>query len=248
MFVYSSKKRKIISEKEMNTFKLCLALLFFTVSLHSQSILETHDPNTTLSDVQCYDLIKTIWDGVKKISEDHQMTISVKSEFESTADFNNRVRKAKDQYINKVNKFYQENKLSDKVFSVWMKAELVQYDADNQVYSVKSPTQILVQPKKKEIAVICPSNKYVTISEVNRKGYRFANLRLNTEPEFSWYVNKQTAQSAKEKEHVMFFKVTFKFGIDIAASDNQILMQIIPTKIALMDHQENFTYWSEDIR
>jgi len=147
-----------------------------------------------------------------------------------------------------VQKSFQENKLNELQFSVWMKAELVKYDADNQVYSVKSPTTILVQPKKKEIAVMCPSNKYISITEVNKKGYRFANLQLNTDPEFSWFVNKQTAQSAKSKEHVMFFKVNFTFAVSIGPADNQIILSIIPSRIALLDQQENFTYWSDDIR
>ena len=232
----------------MNILKNIVLILIFCTSVYPQTILETHDPNTPLNADQCYDLVKTIWDGLKKMSEEHQSIIAVKSEFETTAEFTDRVRKAKDQYINKVNKFSQENKLSEKVYSVWMKADLVKYDADNQVYSVTSPTKILVQPKKKEISVVCPPNKYLLINEKNSKGYRFANLQLNTTPEFSWFVNKQTAQSAKDKENVMFFKVTFRFRIDVAESDNQVLLTIVPTKIALMDQQENFTYWSDDIR
>jgi hypothetical protein len=223
-------------------------IFVFCTSLYPQSILDTHDPATPLNAEQCHDLVKTVWDGLKKMSEDHQTVIAVKSEFESTAEFNARVRKAKDQYINTINTFFQEKKLNEKVYSVWMKADLAKYDADNQVYSVTSPTQILVQPKKKEIAVVCPPNKYLSIVEQNRKGYRFANLKLNTEPEFSWFVNKQTAQAAKEKEHIMYFKVTFRLRIDIADTDNQILLSIIPMKIALMDQKENFTYWTDDIR
>ncbi len=232
----------------MNLFKHIVLILIVCTSVYPQSILETHDPNTPLNADQCYDLVKTVWDGLKKMSEEHQSVIAVKSEFETTTEFNDRVRKAKDQYINKVNKFSRENKLNEKVYSVWMKADLVKYDADNQVYSVTSPTNILVQPKKKEISVMCPPNKYLSIIEKNSKGYRFANLQLNTTPEFSWFVNKQTAQSAKDKENVMFFKVSFRFRIDVAEADNQILLTIVPTKIALMDQQENFTYWTDDIR
>jgi hypothetical protein len=232
----------------MSIFKHTVVLALFCGSLYSQTIPETFSPSATLNADQCYDLIKTVWDGLKKISEEHQTSVDIKSEFETTTEFNDRVRKAKDLYANKVQKFFQENKLNESQYSVWMKAELVKYDADNQVYSVKSPTAILIQPKKKEIAVVCPANKYLVITEINKKGYRFANLQLNTEPEFSWFVNKQTAQSAKNKEHVMFFKVNFSFAVSIAPADNQIILSIIPSKIALLDQQENFTYWSDDIR
>lgn len=232
----------------MKRFAHLLVLGILSSSLYSQNILETHDASVTLTAEQCYDVIKTAWDGLKKLSEQYTEEIEVKGEFESSAEFNGRKQKAKDQYINRVNKFAADYKLGSKVFSVWLKAELVKYDADNQVYSVKSSTEILVQPKKNEIAVICSPNKYVAILEKNQGGYRRANLRLNTDPEFSWFVNKQTAQSAKSKEHAMFFKLWFSMNISVNESDNQIVLQVVPSKLALVDQGENFTYWSEDIQ
>lgn len=226
----------------------CAVFALLGSSLYSQSVLQTYDPKNTLTSEQCYDVIKTAWDGLKKISEQYTEEVAAKGEFESTAEFNERVRKAKDQFINRVNKFSTENKLQEKIFSVWLKADLVKYDADNQIYSVKSPTEILVQPKKTEIAVTCADNKYVVISEKNKGGYRRATLRLNTDPEFSWFVNKQTAQSAKKKEHVMFFKLWFTLNASVNESSNQIVLMIVPARLALMDQAENFTYWSEEIR
>lgn len=223
------------------TFLLCSTVL-------AQKGIESFDPATPLDPDRCFDLMKTVWDGLKHISEEYQGNISVKSEFETTAEFNARVRKLKDEYIAKIDNFSSEHKLNDKVYSVWMKADLVKYDADNQIYNVTSPTQILLQPKKKEIAVECSPNKYVSITEKNVRGYRFANFHLRTDPAFSWFVNKQTAQAAKSKEHLMFFKVSFKFEIGVNASDDQIVMKIIPIKLALLDQSENFTYWSEEIR
>lgn len=225
-----------------------ITIVLLASSLYSQTILETHDPNVTLSSEQCYDLIKTVWDGLKKISEQYSMEVTAKGEFESTAEYNERVRKAKDQFINRVNAFATDNKLKEKVYSVWLKAELVKYDADNQIYSVKSPTEILVQPKKTDIITLCEPNKYVTITEMNKGGYRRAYLRLNTEPPFSWFVNKQTAQAAKNKEHAMYFKLWFSFSVTVNEADNQIVLMIVPVKLSLMDQGENFTYWSEEFR
>ncbi|MBI2429722.1 MAG: hypothetical protein HYV29_13185 [Ignavibacteriales bacterium] len=231
--------------------KLFVRFLLFSAlgsSLYSQNILETHDPNVTLTAEQCYDVIKTAWDGLKKLSEQYTEEIAVKNEFESSSEFSERIRKAKDQYINKVNKFAVDHKLNEKIFSVWMKAELVKYDADNQIYSIKSPTEILIQPKKNDIAVTCATNKYATIYEKNQKGYRRANLRLNTDPEFSWFVNKQTAQSAKNKEGAMYFKLWFSLNVGVNETENQIVLEIVPSRLALMDQNENFTYWSDEIR
>ena len=47
--------------------------LIFTASLYSQDSqaapLESYNPDETLSSEKCYDVIKAVWDGLKKISE-----------------------------------------------------------------------------------------------------------------------------------------------------------------------------------
>jgi len=232
----------------MKVSTLFILTVLFSSFIFSQNILETHNPSETLSAEKCYDVIKTVWDGLKKISEDHQTEASEKNEFESTAEYNGRIQKSKDDFINKIRKFYSDNKLNSQEYSVWLKAELARYDADNQTYGLKSATQILVQPRKNEIAVTVPSNKYVTMTEKNSGGYRRAYIHLNTNPEFTWFVNKQTAQEAKNKEQNIFFKMAFTFDISFNESANQIVLQIVPTKLSLMSKIENFTYWSEDIR
>ncbi len=228
------------------TFLVLFALL--TVPALSQNVLETHDPNQTLTAEKCFDVIKTVWDGLKKLSEEYQSEASSKNEFESTAEYQARVQKSKDDYVNKIRKFYSDNKLNSREYSVWFKAELIKYDADNQTYGLKSPTQILVQPKKKEVALSVPENKYIALTEKNTKGYRRAFIHLNTNPEFTWFVNKQTAQEAKNNEANIYFKLYFTFDISFNESANQINLQVVPTKLALMNQSENFTFWSEDIR
>ena len=228
-----------------------LTLLFFcalfTGSVQAQVVLSSYNQNETLTSDQCYDIIKVVWDGLKKISEEFTSQITAKSEFESTAEYIARVQREKEQYAAKISKFATDNKLNSRNFFVWMKADLIKYNADNQTYSIKSPTQILIQPKKPEIAIICPNNKYIKIFEKDLNGYRRANIQLNTEPEFTWFVNRQTAQATKNKESQIFFRVSFNLSVSISGAENQIILQYVPTKIALMDQGENFTYWSEDI-
>lgn len=231
---------------KVSTFLILLALC--CVPAFSQNVLETHDPNQTLSAEKCYDVIKTVWDGLKKLSEQYQTEAAEKNEFESSAEYSARIQKNKDEYVNKIRKFYSDNNLNSRVYSVWLKAELVKYDADNQTYGLKSPTQILVQPKKKEVAIFMPENKYVTLTEKNSKGYRRAYIHLNTNPEFTWFVNKQTAQEAKNRESNIYFKLSFAFDISFNESAQQVNLQVVPTKLALMNQSENFTFWSEDIR
>lgn len=231
---------------KFSTFIILFAM--FSSFLFPQNILETHDPAKTLTSEKCYDVIKTVWDGLMKLSEEYQAEATEKNEFESTAEYNSRIQRSKDNYVNKIRKFYSDNKLNSTMYSVWLKAELVKYDADNQTYSIKSPTQLLIQPKKNAIAVTVPPNKYLTMTEKNSAGYRRAYIHLNTNPEFTWFVNKQTAQEAKNNEHNIFFKLAFTFDISFNETAQQIVLQVVPSKLSLMNQSENFTFWSEDIR
>ncbi|MFZ4619053.1 MAG: hypothetical protein ACOYNS_00730 [Bacteroidota bacterium] len=232
----------------MKVSTFLLLLVFCCSRTFAQNVLETHDPNQTLTAEKCYDVIKTVWDGLKKLSEQYQAEASAKNEFESSAEYNARIQRSKDEYVNKIRKFYSDNKLNSRVYNVWFKADLVKYDADNQTYGLRSSTQILVQPKKNEVALSMPENKYIALTEKNSKGYRRAYIHLNTNPEFTWFVNKQTAQDAKNRESDIFFKLSFVFDISFNESAQQINLQVVPTKLALMNQSENFTFWSEDIR
>lgn len=231
---------------KVTTFLILLSL--YTLPAFSQNVLESFDPNQTLTSEKCYDVVKTVWDGLKKISEEYQTDGNKKNEFESTAEYAVRVQKNKDEYVNKIRKFYSDNNLNTRIYSVWMKADLAKYDADNQTYGLKSPTNILVQPKKNEVAITIADNKYVTLTEKNSAGYRRAFVHLNTNPEFTWFVNKQTAQEAKNNEANIFFKLSFMFDISFNESAQQINLQIVPKKLSLMNQSENFTFWSDDIR
>ena len=243
--VYFTRKLKDAAMK-VTTFLLLLSLC--SVPAFSQNVLESFDPNQTLTPERCYDVVKTVWDGLKLLSESYHAETSQKNEFESTAEYTARVQKSKDEYVNKIRKFYSDNKLNTRVYSVWMKADLAKYDADNQTYGLKSPTNILVQPKKNEVAISVADNKYVTLTEKNSGGYRRAYVHLNTNPEFTWFVNKQTAQEAKNNEANIFFKFSFMFDISFNESANQINLQIVPKRLALMNQGDNFTFWSDDIR
>jgi hypothetical protein len=232
----------------MRLSTLLLLLLLGTSGLSSQSILTSHDPAQPLTPQLCMDLIKTVWDSLKTLSDEHRKLAIEKDEFESTSEYADRVKKNNDDFITRVRSFYSDNKFNAKAYSVMLKADLNKYNADNQTYGITSSTQILLQPKKSAIAVIMPVNKYVSITEKNTNGYRRAYLHLKTNPEFTWFVNKQTAQDAKQKESSIQFKFTFSFDISYNEATQQVLLQIVPARIALMNQSDNFTYWSEDIR
>ena len=74
-----------------------LLFVLYSTTLFSQSGLDTYDPNQTLTSDQCFDVIKTVWDGLKKLSEEYSSNNSTKGEFESTQEFKERQRKNKDE-------------------------------------------------------------------------------------------------------------------------------------------------------
>lgn len=232
----------------MRLSTVLVLLLLGTSGLSSQSIITTHDPAQPLTPQLCMDLIKTVYDSLKTLSDEHRKVAIEKNEFESTTEYADRLRKSNDDFIARIRTFYSDNKFNARAYSVLLKADLNKYNADNQTYGITSPTQILLQPKKSDIAVIIPSNKYVSITEKNSNGYRRAYLHLNTNPEFTWFVNKQTAQDAKIKESSIQFKFTFSLDISYNEASQQVMLQIVPSRIALMNQNDNFTYWSEDIR
>ena len=101
---------------------MILLSVFLFASSHSQSMLESYDSKTTLTSDQCFDLMKNVWDGVKKLADEYNSQVSVKSEFESTSEYHARVRNSRNQFIAKIRDYANKKTISDKEFSVWLKA------------------------------------------------------------------------------------------------------------------------------
>ncbi len=228
-----------------------ILVLFFAVSICSgampaQDLFSKFNFTTVLSADQFGETMKIIWEEVKNNVDAFYAKFSTKREFESTAAFENRIQRERNQMAMQIQKIISDNMLDSRQFIVSMKARLIKYDADNQTYSITSPNKANLPPSKDHIRFTCSNNSYVTVQEKNEAGYRRSYLVLKTKPDFTWYVDPQMALKAKNSEGNLYFKMWFSLVIDISKPE-YVNIQLIPKKISLVDTAQNFTYWTEEL-
>ncbi len=231
----------------MKVFLIIIAIVAAAGSLLAQTPLEAPEMEQTLAANDFSDVVKSVWDVVKKGADDYLDESLTRSEFETAAEFESRLQQRHSDIAAKIQTFAASKKIGERLFAVLLQATLVKYNADTQIYSVTSPTQIVVPPSAQNIVTACPQNPYIVLSEKNERGYKFAYLLLKTKPEYSWHVNKETARKAKNNEASIFFKVWFRFDLSQAFVGTQGQVTIVPVKIALVNNSDNTTFWSDDI-
>jgi hypothetical protein len=231
----------------MKFFLIILAIGAAACNLAAQTPLESPEMEQSLTAEEFSDVVKSVWDVIKKGADDYQDVTMTRSEFETAAEFEARLQQRHNDIAATIQTFDDSKKLDQRLFAVWMQATLVKYNADAQIYTVTSPTKIIVPPSAQNITTACPQNPYIILSETNEKGYKFAHLLLKTKPEYSWHVDKETARKAKDNEGNILFKVWFRFDLSQAFTGSQGQITIIPMKIALMNKADSTTFWSDDI-
>ncbi len=231
----------------MKVSLIILAIVAAACNLAAQTPLDAPEMEQTLAAEDFSDVVKSVWDVVKKGADDYQDEAVSRNEFETTADFESRLQQRHNDIAATIQTFAESKQIGQRLFAVWMQATLVKYNADTQIYSITSPTQIVVPPSAQNIITACPQNPYIVLSETDQKGYKFAHLLLKAKPEYSWHVDKETARKAKNNEGNMFFKVWFRFDLSQAFAGNQGQLTIVPVRIALMNKSDKTTFWSDDI-
>ena len=221
--------------------------LFCGLTLSAQNRLDAPELEQALSPEEFSDVIKSVWDVVKKSVDEYQDATLTRSEFETAAEFDARLQRRHDELTANLQTFAESKKITQRTFATWMPAKLLRYNADIQTYSVTTATRILVPPSAPGIITTCPQNTYVSLVETNTKGYKFAHLVLNMKPEYTWHVDKETAKAAKFNEQNVAFKVWFRIDLSQAILGTQARFIIVPVKIALINKGDNITYWADDI-
>jgi hypothetical protein len=232
----------------MKLLTVCLvAATLLSSSSFAQSPLQKYAAAEAVTSEQFADVVKSVWDELKKASDEYSLQLKSKNEFETTQEFQARIQRERDVFWGKIVKFNDDNKVGDHLYPVLMKVTLHTYNADKQAYSIGSSSTIIVPPSGEHVAVTCVANPYVLIRESKKRGYKFAHIVTNTEPEFIWHVNNELARTAKVNERAIFFKVWFKFDITQPMVSTTARLSIIPTKIALINTGDNTTYWTDTI-
>lgn len=226
---------------------LLLAVIINVMPLRAQSAVQKYAGAEALTSEQYADVVKSVWDELKKASDEYASQMKSKNEFETSQEFQARIEHERDAFWAKIVKFNQDQKLSELSFPVLMNVQLMKYDADRQTYSIRSSSSSIVPPSGEHVAVTCAANPYVFIRVTKQKGYKYAHLVMNTDPEFIWHVNAELARAAKSAEPNIHFKVWFKIDITQPLVNTTARLLMVPTKIALINTSSNTVYWTETI-
>ncbi|MBI3585997.1 MAG: hypothetical protein HY088_02575 [Ignavibacteriales bacterium] len=201
-----------------------------------------------LSPAEVTTIMKDAWAYLKTETDAYTVSIGKKTEFETTVEFDKRMVEALQQYIAKIAKYIKDKKLDQRTFGVMLKASLVSYDADNQVYKVASPSTIEAPYNIPSIVCDLSTNPYVAIADSIRKGYRTSSVYLKFDPHFRWQVARDIAQKAKADEANMYFKIRLK--IEMAQNNFQKVakFQIVPKHVQFLNAVTKTVYWEQPIR
>jgi hypothetical protein len=228
-----------------------LAFVFLPSLLLSQA---TQPPPTTalpednLSAAEFTTILKEAWTFLKDANDNFTKSIGEKTEFETTAEFEKRTIEARKQYLTKINKFVKDKKFDQRVIGVLLKANLVQYNADDQVYEVSCPNVIEAPYNLPTISTEIPSNTYVALADSIKKAYRTSSIYLKFFPYFRWQVARDIAQSAKNGEADIFFKVRFKLDLDQASVKKGARFVVVPKQVLVCNQKSNAVYWEQTLR
>jgi hypothetical protein len=193
-------------------------------------------------------LLKDEWAYLRDAVVQLKSETENRGEFETTREFQTRVARSHDSLQSKLVSHLKDTKLDRRVFGLWFKAELVSYNADAEIYSVKCAATVEAPYSIPTVDCLIPSNPYIDLADSIRGGYRTSSIFMKFNPDFVWKVRRDEAQSAKGNQNNIFFKVHFVVRLTQEGSAIHGQLKIIPKDIALINRSNNYVYWKEEIR
>jgi hypothetical protein len=193
-------------------------------------------------------LLKDEWAYLRDAIEQLKNETENKGEFETTQEFQLRVARSHDSLQSKLNTHLRETRLDRRVFGLWFKAELDSYNADAELYSVKCSATIEAPYSIPTVDCIVPANPFIDLADSIVGGYRTSSIFMKFNPDFQWKAAREEALKAKGNQANVFFKVHFVVSLAQEGSAIHGQLKIIPKDIALMNRNNNYVYWKEDIR
>ena len=188
-------------------------------------------------------ILKEEWQYLKDETDAYLKTVEKKGEFETKAEFNDRVERLRQTFVSKVNSHIAEKKFDKRVFAVLFKADFVSYSPDTGRYIINAGT--FVEAPYNTPSVICsvPPNNYVALADSIRMGYRSSALYLKFRPNFKWTTGREAARAAKSDEANIFFRVNLVLDLSQAGIKSQANIKIIPKEIAMVNKQNQQKLW-----
>ncbi len=221
---------------------VCIAALSDQTPVNAQQPAEAPKEEVLMPD-DLTRILKEEWQFLKDATDAYLKTVEKKAEFETKAEYNDRVERLRQTFISKVNSHIAEKKFDKRVFAVLFKANLISYSPDTGKYIIKAGNFVEAPYNTPTIRSSVPPNNYVGLADSVRRGYRTSALYLKFRPNFKWTVGRDAARNAKNDEASIFFKVLM--ALDLTQSDikNQANIKIIPKEISLINNKNKQKLW-----
>lgn len=242
--------RTFLSEFSQKSALMFLLVLFPSLLL-SQSATPTQStplPEDNLAPAEFTSILKEAWSFVKDEYDGYVKSVGKKTEFETSAEFEKRSVEARRLYLTRIGKYIKDKKFDRRVMGVLLNASLDEYNADNQMYNVTCPTVVEAPYNLPTIATEIQPNAYVALADSIRKGYRTSSIYLNFNPFFRWQVNRDLAQSAKNDQASVYFKVRFKLDLTQGDGGRGARFLIVPKQIIFYNQKTSAVYWQQTLR
>ncbi len=190
------------------------------------------------------DSMKVFWDEVKKDADSYAAIKQSKGEFETSAEFQTRLQKNRNDIQRKMESFLSAGHYADRTYSILAKAALLTYNADAQLYTLTVSTPIAIPPDQQNISTACAPNQYFAITDSTKRGYKFSYLAFKNKEGFLWHIDESTARTVKSNEKNIYFRVSLRFDFSQVFANDKAQITIIPTKFELVNKADNLILWS----
>jgi hypothetical protein len=232
-----------------NKTPLLLGLsLLVMASLSSLRAQQQNSPDDVLTPEAFSTILKDEWIYLRDATDQLVKDTEKRGEFETSPEFQARVARTRQLFLEKLNGRIKDTKMGSRVFSVWFKATLASYDADAGIYAVTCSETAEAPYDIPTVGCTIPSNAYVEMADSIRGGYRTSSIRLKFHPNFQWMVARNEAMAAKAGEQNIFFRVRFTVNMSQEKITTKARIRIIPTEISLIDQQNKYVFWKEVLR
>lgn len=205
-------------------------------------------PEDNIAPAEFTAALKEAWTFIKDESENYVTAIGKKTEFETSTEFEKRSVVARQQFLAKIAKYIKDKKYDERIIGVVLKANLTQYDADDQIYNISCPSIIEAPYNIPTVTTEVPQNNYVGLADSIRMGYRTSSIYLKFSPYFRWQVGRDIAKAAKEDEANIFFKIRFKVDMNQGETKKGARFAVLPKQVMLFNQRTNTVYWEQTIR
>jgi hypothetical protein len=150
---------------KINTTFIISLLLMICTAIPSMQAQQPAFQDDDLSTSSFTLILKEEWIYLRDAVDQFIKETEQRSEFETTPEFQARVARTRQTFLNNLNSHIRDNKMDSRVFGVWFKASLVSYDADGGIYTVKCKESVEAPNLIPTVDCYIPDNPYAEMTD-----------------------------------------------------------------------------------